>query len=406
MDDPSRVAGTPQAVPNIVVRAHKLDAVGRLVPGVIHELNNPLSAIVGFGELLRTDPRLPADMREHAELLVRETARTQRLIQAILEFLRTRPPERMPTSIRALVDAVLLLHGYRLLSSSIQVEQDVPTDLPQVELDRSSMQLVLVDLVQEAIDAALAGGGSGHLRVGAAQAGERGRETVAITVAWSVSAAAGDQDALEAPDVDRETARRVAAAIVEDHGGRLRATRVPDGRSATVTIELPVQAGSVRSPVGVGVGVSEDDGDVTASMSMPVGGPPAPAVATTRVLVLDDERSIRLLLEKWLTAAGFVPVIASTGEEAVALVREAPFDAVLCDHRMAGMNGTEVFQAVVAIRPELEHRFVFMSGDVLNPQLRDFVQAHGVGLLAKPFDLTTVQRTLDSVLAGEGSTPG
>jgi two-component system NtrC family sensor kinase len=220
VDDPSRVSGTPQAVPNIVVRAHKLDAVGRLVPGVIHELNNPLSAIVGFGELLRTDPRLPADMREHAELLVRETARTQRLIQAILEFLRTRPAERMPTSIRALVDAVLLLHGYRLLSSSIQVEQDVPADLPQVELDRSSMQLVLVDLVQEAIDAALAAGGSGHLRVEAAQAGERGRETVAITVAWSVSAAAGDQDALEAPDVDRETARRVAAAIVEAWGSR------------------------------------------------------------------------------------------------------------------------------------------------------------------------------------------
>ena len=406
MDDPSRVSGAPQAVPNIVVRAHKLDAVGRLVPGVIHELNNPLSAIVGFGELLRTDPRLPADMRQHAELLVRETARTQRLIQATLEFLRTRPPERMPTSIRALVDAVLLLHGYRLLSSSMQVEQEVPADLPQVELDRSSMQLVLVDLVQEAIDAALAAGGSGHLRIEAAHAGDPRRETVAITVGWSVGAAAGAPGGNEAPDVDRETARRVAAAIVADHGGHLHATRLPDGRSGTVRIELPVEAGSARAPAGAVVGVSDDDGDVIASMSMPVDGPPDVAAAATRVLVLDDERSIRLLLEKWLRVAGFEPVIASTGEEAVALVREASFDAVLCDHRMAGMNGTEVFQAVVAIRPELERRFVFMSGDVLNPQLREFVQAHGVGLLAKPFDLATVQRTLDSVLAGEGSALG
>ena len=51
------------------------------------------------------------------------------------------------------------------------------------------------------------------------------------------------------------------------------------------------------------------------------------------------------------------------------LVREIPFDAVLCDHRMAGMAGTEVFDAIVAVRPELERRFVFMSGDVLNPEL-------------------------------------
>ena len=405
MDDPSRVSGAPHAVPDIVVRAHKLDAVGRLVPGVIHELNNPLSAIVGFGELIRTDPRLPADLHRHAELLVRETTRTQRLIQATLEFLRARPPERMPTSIRALVDAVLLLHGYRLLSSSIHVEQDVSAELAQVEIDRSSLQLVLIDLVQEAIDVSLAAGGEGRLRIEAAQAGERGREAVTLTVSWTAGDASGDRSTASIPlGLDRETARRVAAAIVADHGGRLRTSRNPDGRGATTTIELPVRAGSAEPAVAAGAGhAGSDDGDVIASMSMPASAPPARAVAATRILVLDDEGSIRLLLEKWLRAAGFEPVIASTGEEALALVRDAPFEAVLCDHRMAGMNGTDVFEAVVAIRPELARRFVFMSGDVLNPQLRDFVQAHGVGLLAKPFDLTTVQRTLDGVLAGDDS---
>ena len=152
--------------------------------------------------------------------------------------------------------------------------------------------------------------------------------------------------------------------------------------------------------MGVGSGGHEDGGDVVASMSMP----PAAARSTARpceparILVLDDERPIRMLLEKWLRASGFEPVIASTGDEAVELVRVGPFDAVLCDHRMAGMNGTEVYQAVVGLRPELAHRFVFMSGDVLNPQLREFVQEHGVGLLPKPFDLDTVQRTLDGVL--------
>ena len=137
--------------------------IGRLVPGVIHELNNPFAALVGFGELLRRDPRMPADLQANAELLVTEVARTRRIIQSILEFLRPRPPERTPTSIRALVDAVLLLHGYRLLSSAVEIDLDVPADLPQVELDRPEIQLVLVDLVQDAIDAIAATGAPGRI---------------------------------------------------------------------------------------------------------------------------------------------------------------------------------------------------------------------------------------------------
>ena len=97
-DGPARVG----SVADETIRAQKLDAVARLVPGIAHELNNPLAAIVGFAELLRTDPRLPDDMRKQAELLSGETARTRQLVHALLDFLRARPPERHPTSIRAL----------------------------------------------------------------------------------------------------------------------------------------------------------------------------------------------------------------------------------------------------------------------------------------------------------------
>ena len=117
-----------------------------------------------------------------------------------------------------------------------------------------------------------------------------------------------------------------------------------------------------------------------------------------RVLVLDDEPPIAMLLEKWLRGSGYEPAVATSGQEAVELVRETPFDAVLCDHRMAGMSGTEVFDAIVAVRPELERRFVFMSGDVFNPELREFVEGRGIGLLAKPFDRDTVRSTIESVL--------
>jgi DNA-binding NtrC family response regulator len=118
-----------------------------------------------------------------------------------------------------------------------------------------------------------------------------------------------------------------------------------------------------------------------------------------RILVVDDEPSIRRFLFKALENAGFEPVLAAGGQDAIDVVREGPVDGILSDHRMTGMSGTDVYDAVVAIRPELRDRFVFMSGDILNPALRDFAEANSIVLLAKPFDLASVGRTVRDLLA-------
>ena len=313
-------------------------------------------------------------MRAQAELLVGETTRMRRIVQALLEFLRTRPLERYPTSIRALVDAVLLLHSYRVGPGGIDVQVAIDPDLPPVPIDRAQLQLALVNLVQAAVDAILADGGTGRLRIEAGATGDQMR----VVVSHTAPPDGGDDGDGPAPDDLRWLVTR---EIVGAHGGTLSVA----GNAVTLTLPL----------AGL-----EDTAGSAASASAPPEREPAGSADPRgeRILVLDDERPIRLLLEKWLRGSGYEPVIASTGEEAVDLVRDAPFDAILCDHRMAGMNGTEVFEAVVELRPDLEGRFVFMSGDVLNPQLREFVQSRGIGLLAKPFDLDTVHRALGTVL--------
>jgi two-component system NtrC family sensor kinase len=357
-DDPARVP----PLSDEQVRAQKLEALARIAPGITHELNNPLAAIVGFAELLRTDPRLPDDMRRQADLLASETAATQVIIQTLLEFLRPRPPERHPTSARALVDAVLLLHGYRLASGQVDVITDVPDGLPAVEVDRAGLQLVLVNLVQDGIDALADRDRPRSLGIRAASEGDDLRLTVTYEGA----------NAPATPSPERERARRVSSAIVADHGGSLE--RTAEGMS----LRLPATGPGRRSGMEI------------APATVPARG--------ARVLVLDDERSIGMLLERWLRSSGYEPILAASGSDAVALVGQGPFDAVLCDHRMAGMAGTEVFDEIVAVRPELERRFVFMSGDVLNPDLQRVVEERGVRLLAKPFDLDTVRQTLEAVL--------
>jgi DNA-binding NtrC family response regulator len=118
-----------------------------------------------------------------------------------------------------------------------------------------------------------------------------------------------------------------------------------------------------------------------------------------RVLALDDEPSIRAFLRKALTAAGMDCSPFQNGAQALEGMRNADFDVMLVDHRMAGMSGTEFYDAAIEFRPGLARRVVFMSGDVLNPDLRGFATRRGIRLLAKPFDIDAVIRIVREVLA-------
>ena len=120
-----------------------------------------------------------------------------------------------------------------------------------------------------------------------------------------------------------------------------------------------------------------------------------------RVLVLDDEPAIREFLGRALRRAGYEPILAPTGPAALEMIDDEQPDAILCDHRMAGMSGTEFHDAVAAAAPALAQRFAFMSGDVLNPELKEFATSRGILLLAKPFDIATVGRTVATLLGSK-----
>jgi two-component system NtrC family sensor kinase len=383
-----------------LVQAQKMEAIGQLVSGVAHELNNPLASIVAFSQLIRRDPRLPEDLRHDADLLVQEADRTRRIVQNLLDFAGQRPPERYPTPLRALIKSVLDLQAYSINASRIEVELDIEPDVPPVPLDRAQIQQVLLNVTLNAIQAMHTASDRGRLSI---QVGTRG------TGATRVARIAVTDDGPGVPDEHRDrlfvpffTTKApgegtglglpVSFGIVAAHNGRLRHEPGPDGRGATFIIELPLSGGSPAETAGVAKAAGGADA-ATDGSSLDASG------RRKRVLVLDDEPSIRRFLAKALQNAGYEAVLASDGREALAILGEGTVDAMMCDHRMAGMTGTQVFEAAVAIRPELAGRFVFMSGDVLNPELRDFAAAYGIGLLAKPFDLDSIGRTVRELVS-------
>jgi PAS domain S-box-containing protein len=459
-----------------LLQAQKMEAIGQLVSGVAHELNNPLAAIIAFSQLLRGDTRLPEDMKHDAGLLVQEADRTRRIVQNLLDFARARPPERRPTGIGVLVQSVLELQSYALSTNRIQVKVEIPPTLPEVDLDRAQLQQVLLNLTINAIQAL------------------RGRERKASAHLWVTASLVKPRSSADAirSDMLLEDQQRVRIAIRDDgpgvpesararlfdpffttkqpgegtglglsvsfgivaaHLGHLWYEPGPGNVGSSFIIELPVTArtmdepgptdapasdprrgadgarsprgkaalAAVASPAveaaldeGVAAGSSPSLSAPSAAASASAAPPPAvPAVPAgpaapaeperetrrPRVLALDDEPSIRAFLRKALLAAGMDCSPFQDGAEALEGMRDADFDVMLVDHRMAGMSGTEFYEAAVEFRPGLAGRVVFMSGDVLNPDLRGFAVQRGIRLLAKPFDIDAVIRIVREVLA-------
>ncbi len=384
-----------------LIQAQKMEATGQLVSGVAHELNNPLASILGFSELIRRDPNLPEDLRHNADLLIEEATRTRQIVQNLLDFARQRPPERRLASIRALIDSVLALQSHSLGQGRIEVQLDVPETLPPVELDRGQLQQVLVNLLHNAIYAVHASDG-GRIRISAAEEGPATARRVRVTVMDDgVGVAPEDVGRLfEAFFTTKPSSEGtglglpVSYGIVRSHGGELRYAPASWGRGAAFTFDLPIRsipedpgAAVLPLPAQVRIPADADSRRDTARGAGP------------RVLVIDDEASIRVFLERALRTLGYEPVVATTGEEAIAQVKEGDFAALICDHQMPGLTGLDVHAAILATRPDLADRYILMSGDVLNPTIDAFLTTHQVPVLAKPFDMETLDGTVRRAIA-------
>ncbi len=393
-DSPRAWTADPDRLERELVQAQKMEAIGQLIAGIAHDLNNPLAAIVAFSQLIQRDPRLPDDLRRDADLLVQEADRTRRIVQSLLDFARPGPPERQPTLLRPLVDRVLDLQSYLIGSGRIDVRVDIPADAPPVPVDPGQLQQVLLNLTLNAIQAIRARGEGGRLWIRSAvdEAGEGA--TIRLEIGDDGPGVAPEhRDRLFEPFFTTRPPGQgtglglpVSRMIIEAHGGRV-SLEPADARGATFRIDLPLQPGDEAAP-------AEPDAEPSARREDPA-----------RVLVVDDEPAIRRLLAKALTNAGWVAVVAEDGRQAVERVRAGSFDAVLCDHRLDGMSGADVHAAVVAIRPHLAGRFVLMSGDVSDPELRAFAAPRGIELLAKPFALEAVTAAVRSVLSREAPQP-
>ena len=225
-----------------LLHSEKLAAVGQLISGVAHELNNPLTAILGYSQLLTACGQVGPQGLEYSEKLYKQAQRTHRIVQNLLSFSRQHKPERVAVRLNQVLEDTLALRDYDLRMSNIRLHLDLADDLPAAAADPHQLQQVFLNLVNNAVDAILEKSSDGDLWVRTAQ--EQGKFVVEF-----VDSGPGVKDASRVFDpfyttkpVGKGTGLglSICYGIITEHGGQIRVRNVPP-RGACFTIELPAQ---------------------------------------------------------------------------------------------------------------------------------------------------------------------
>lgn len=365
-----------------LVEVERLSAVGRLVAGVAHELNNPLAVVIGTAELLRKEVSA-GPLAERVGRIAEQARRAVKIVRSLLALARREPSQRAPVELPPLLDEVLDLEGYELRSTGITVLRRYEPGLPPVLADAAQLQQLFANLVVNAVQAVRGASGRGTIAATARYDGSRDRVVIAVADDGPGIPPADLERVFEAFYTTKPAGQgtglglAICRQIVEGHGGRIHAEPRPGG-GACLVVELP----AYRGPA---VGAEPSPA-------------PAPARAGIRALLVEDERVVGDLLAEFLALAGCEVDRAANGREALELVRRRPYALIVSDVRMPDVDGPALYHELRAAAPELTRRMVFVTGDVMSPDTRRFLDETCLRYLEKPFTLDEFQSVIRGVL--------
>ena len=360
-----------------LMQAEKMTALGELVAGVAHEINNPLSTIMGYTQLLLAKG-LPSDIQRRLDIMHSEANRLAKIVRNLLTFARKHPPEKKHLGLNGIIEKTLELKAYHFRASQILIEKDLPADLPATMLDFHQIQQVVLNLLNNAEQAIVEVRKGGTIRLSTRLAGDRIECRISDD---GPGVPLQIQQRIFEPFFTTKTEGKgtglglsLCYGIIQEHGGSIRVEGQP-GKGATFVIDLPV----VGNP----------------ETARPETTDAVPATASSlRILVIDDETSIQDLLVELLRTQGHQVDTASDVPEALQKIAANGHDLIISDMKMPHGTGRDIYRAVMQKNARMARRIVFTTGDGASAEIKRFLTEAGNEILFKPFKLEDIAKAI------------
>ncbi len=351
-----------------LLQSEKMSAVGQLISGVAHELNNPLTAILGYAQLLE-GAGLDRRSADYVRKLFKQAQRTHRVVQNLLSFARQRKPQKQEVDLRKVLEEALTLREYDLKVNNVSLEREIPDDIPSVIGDPHQLEQVFLNIVNNALDAMVENSGSGVLQVRVlkkdayvcVEFGDSGpgfKDPNRIFDPFYTTKAVGKGTGL---------GLSICYGIVKEHGGEIVARNREEG-GATIEVRL---LASDKPAIPETVAPLRRE-----------------SVLVGRVLLVEDEEAVLELERDVLVGAGADVSTAMSVEDMQQQLRHGTFDVVVLNGRMpGGWSAKETHAWIAENCPGQETGLLLTFSTVTDALTRSFLHENAVPSLAKPFEV-------------------
>ncbi len=361
----------------------RLASVGEMAAGVAHEINNPLTGITGYAQLLLERKDLPEHIIADLEAINDGARRVAGIVQRLLAFSRQTKPERKLVDINELIESTLVLRAYHLRVNNIDVVTRLAPGLLQTVVDPGQIQQVLLNLIVNS---------ETEMKL----AHDKGKLTVTTEITDNIiKVSVKDNGPGIRPEIMERifdpffTTRDVGQGtglglslcygIMAEHNGRIYAKSHP-GKGATFIIELPII--TEVAPLEQTTPVAQKRGKKMKAS----------------ILVVDDENIVRDIAKRVLSAEGHKVDISGNGLEALSKIKGKEYDLILLDIKMPGMNGIDLYKRIQKVAQHVSRKVVFMTGDIMGPDTEKFLDKTRASHIEKPFDAKQLNTTVHNAL--------
>jgi len=365
----------------------RLASIGEVAAGIAHEINNPLTGVIGFAQMLAA-MEMPEQMREAVDVINDGARRTAGIVQKLLTFARRNKTTKEYVDINAVLNSTLDIRAYEMKTNSIEVVSRFDPDLPKTMANTGQLQQVFLNIVINAEQAMAMAHVTGKLSIKTEIVNSKIRVSIADN---GVGITKENLNKLFDPFFTTKgdnggtgLGLSISYGIIKEHKGKIKVKSIA-GKGATFIIELPI--------------ISQTGEPEKTLSEVPVRKPKGVLNSGKRIFVIDDEPNICRVLYRLLSSNGYDVETVSNAQQAIDKLKDANlYDLILLDLKMPGINGIEFYEAMEKIDPLLPNKVICITGDIISTQNKEFLEKAKLPCVTKPFSVEELMLTVKSNL--------